>query len=169
MGIFSLFSVLGGGAWLAAESFREMREGDAVRAVDDSRDRYVAKYTDKELEEKYSKEIMDVSKHEALWRRIEEFKRDNPVWCEERRREDFSPYKIEEETFGWHAVGKRRLDLVGPTGRLYGNNKDETYILECHRNRVVNMLLETHWKFTERVAKTRAASRYPYEASRRRW
>lgn len=79
MGIGDLFSIFAGGAWLATETAKEIGE----RAVGEERSRlikaYIAEHTDPELEQRMMEDVKNPDMYDAVWERIESFKRDNPV------------------------------------------------------------------------------------------
>lgn len=65
-----------GGAWLAIETAKEIGE----RAVGEERSRltktYIAEHTDPELEQRMMEDVKNPDMYDAVWERIESFKRD---------------------------------------------------------------------------------------------
>lgn len=107
-----VFSILFGAGWVGKQVVSQMYT-DGKNAGEYSRQQqYIMLHTDKELELEYVNKIYDETKHDELWRELETFKRDNPVWCgknEKNRSHSFIHYTCD---IGWQDIGKGRLDLL---------------------------------------------------------
>lgn len=167
-----LFSILGGGAWLAKEAVLEICEDqdDLVRSkrIQD----FVEENTDQELEGRFNEEILLPSNCEKIWETLELFKRDNPVWCKRHERKGWrGQYTGEyyEPVFGWQDIGHKRIPLFGRNGSPYGKTQREGDVLDDNRKSVLQMLMETHGKMLRNIALTRARKKYPLKKSNRSW
>ena len=99
MGIGDLFSIFAGGALGGTETAQEIGE----RAVGEERSRlikaYIAEHTDPELEQRMMEDVKNPDMYDAVWERIESFKRDNPVFCDEEAKK--SLIKKYDGTYGY--------------------------------------------------------------------
>lgn len=173
MGIGDLFSIFAGGAWLATETAKEIGE----RAVGEKRSRlikaYIAEHTDPELEQRMMEDVKNPDMYDAVWERIESFKRDNPVFCDEEAKK--SLIKKYDGTygytsrFGWQNVGEERLPFRTANGSLYGKSQYQDLELDGNRNIAVMLLMQTYGKMKLSHAKTTAEKLYPIPKTNRNW
>ena len=173
MGIGDLFSIFAGGAWLATETAKEIGE----RAVGEERSRlikaYIAEHTDPKLEQRMMEDVKNPDMYNTVWERIESFKRDNPVFCDEeakkfliKRHDGTYDYA---SIFGWQDVGKRRLMFRTANGCLYGKSQYEDMELDGNRNIAVMLLMQTYGKMKLSHARATASELYPAQKSKRHW
>ena len=155
MGVGDLFTILAGGAWLTKEAVNEIGE----RADDQTRDalikKYIAEHTDPALERRLWEDVENPVMYDELWRRIETFKRDNPVYCNEdiikNTKKDYTG--IKEIVYSpWYDVGKRRplFRDANPSGLVY-------------------LLMQTYGKMKLSHAREEAERLYPIPKSKRSW
>ncbi len=153
MGVLGLFTMLAGGAWLTKETIRETGERGVEKYRTDMVRKYVAEHTDLKLEQEWAQKIDDPDCFEEVWTRLESFKRDNPVWCEQHSNKPrYSEYlqKMIEPSFGWQSIGKLRFKKI----------PDEL------RSVILNMLMQTHGKNTANAARQLASLEYPTPESK---
>lgn len=154
MGVLDLFTMMAGGAWLTKEAVRETGNRGVEKYRADLIQKYIAEHTDLELEQTWAQKIDDPDCYDEVWTRLESFKRDNPVWCEQHSNKPrYSEYlqKMVGPNFGWQSIGKLRLKKVS----------DEL------RGTVLNMLMQTHGKNTVIAARQLARLEYPEPESKR--
>lgn len=171
-GVGDLFSIIGGGAWLAKEAVGEICERQDNLANAELIEAFVSEHTDSELEERLRAEILTVSSYEEIWSELEQYKRDNPVWCKMHEKTGWQGQytgKYYEPVFGWQDVGKKRLPFFDDKGTVRGKNQQEESILSSNRNIVLQMLLETHGKMRRDIARVEAQKKYPLPKSNRSW
>lgn len=99
-----------------------------------------------------TKDVENPAKYEEIWRRIEEFKRDNPAWCfiniRESTREKYMEPGVTISSPWYNIVGKFRPDFFAPFGGIYGKTQRQTDYLESNRKLAVTLLMQTYWKKT---------------------
>jgi hypothetical protein len=170
--IGDLFGMIGGGAWLLKESVNAIGEHAGDRTRHALIEAYFAEHTDPILEERVNAEIENPACREAIWRRLEEYKRDNPVWCkrhEKRGWRDKYTGRWVSPPFGWQSIGVERIPFRDEKGRLYGKNQYEAMVLRGNRNRVLNLLMHTHGKMSMTEARYSADEKFPMPKSTRSW
>lgn len=136
MGVLDLFTMLAGGAWLAKETIRETADRGNEKYKHDLAKQYMEENTDIKLEQDFVRLLdRNCTGHDEIWTRLEEFKRDNPVWCELHSK---MPYyctytqKFVDPSLNWYHVGRAR--------QIVRDN--------VNRSTVLNMLMETCGKRT---------------------
>lgn len=170
MGVLELYEILFGGAWVTKELFKEAGERGVEKRRSELIKQYVAEHTDLELEERLMREVESPSKYNEVWERIENFKRENPVYC--KREADKSWKKKYDGTygyfsrFGWQDVGYSRLEFRTSKGSLYGKTQREDILLEGNRNIAVYLLMQTYGKMKLSHAKTQAENMYRPQRSK---
>ncbi len=169
-GIGDLFGILGGGAWLAKEGVREICEQTDNRTNKALVDAFVAEHTDLELEEKWKKVLLDPARHDNIWRTLERYKRDNPVWCRQYEKAGwYGEYtrQLHEPSFGWQDIGNKCVPLLDEKGTVRGRNAQEENRLAVNRSLVLQMLMETSGKMRQDIALLEARKKYPLPKSDR--
>ena len=170
--IGDLFSMIGGGAWLLKESANAIGEcaDDSVRSA--LIEAYIAEHTDPILEERLRAEIEDPACCQVIWQRLEEYKRDNPVWCRQHEEQSWRGQhtkKMYSPAFGWQSIGVERIPFRDEQGKLHGKNQTEEKILACNRNRVLALLMHTYGKMTIAEARYYVEEKFPTPKSTRSW
>ncbi len=171
-GVGDLFSIIGGGAWLAKEAVNEIGERQENLANAELVEAFVSEHTDLELEERLRAEILTASSYEKIWSELEQYKRDNPVWCRMHEQAGWRGQytgKYYEPVFGWQDVGQKRLPFFDDAGTVRGKNQQEEGILSANRNIVLQMLLEMRGKMRKDIALIEARKQYPLSKSNRSW
>lgn len=151
---------MAGGAFIAREAGVEIVERAESKERAKLIREFVEQHTDKQLEEKLMADVKNPSMYDKIWRRLEEFKRDNPLFCKART--------TEYAGFGWGNVGKERLGFFNAKGGLYGRSQYEELVLRGNRNIAVYLLMQTYGKMTENHANNMARKKYPLKPSKRR-
>lgn len=141
MGILDLFTMIGGGAWLTKEAIRETADRGEEKHKCNLAKRYMEENTDIELEQEFARLLdRDYASHDEIWTRLEEFKRDNPVWCEQHSQKPYYctyTQKFVEPSLNWYHVGRKR--------QIVGNG--------VNRGTVLSMLMATCGKRTVDAAR----------------
>ena len=154
-----LFGILAGGAFVAREACIEIGE----KAEGEERAKqikvFIAEHTDAELEQRLTADVENPSMYEEVWKRLEEFKRDNPVFCKQ--------HTSQYDRFGWANVGKERLNFRSEKGSLIGSSQNEELILKSNRNVAVYLLMQTYGKMTVNAALEAAREKYPLKPTKR--
>lgn len=104
-GVVDLFTILAGGAWLTKESVKSILELEDNKANARQIFSFIEEHTDEALEAKYRADIDNPENSEQIWRTLELFKRDNPVWCKKHEDKDW----VGQPLFGWQYVGKKEF------------------------------------------------------------
>lgn len=160
-GVVDLFTILAGGAWLTKESVKSILELEDNKANARQIFSFIEEHTDEALEAKYRADIDNPENSEQIWRTLELFKRDNPVWCKKHEDKDW----VGQPLFGWQDVGKKRIPLhaASSASRSKPRTCEGLYI---NRALVLNMLMQTHGKMTVAMARSEAKKKYPLPHSR---
>lgn len=171
MGVLSLYTVLAGGAWLTKEYILEVseREDDNIRGR--AIKNYITEHTDPEIEEQMRKYVA-TAPDSKIWKRIETFKRDNPVYCvREIRRNPPSIVTCYDGTkrkyvnsICWSRVGNERYSFYASK-----NTQCEQMLASDHRKRAVCYLMQTYGKKAYSHAKAEAERLFPMKKSKRSW
>lgn len=166
MGVLDFYTMLAGGAWLAKETVKEVGERGSESHRSALWDQFVAEHTDLELERQLMKMVEDPACYNAVWERLEQFKRDNPVWCSQHEEKGYYSEwdnRYIDPGFGWQSIGKERLEFFKNYGSyehpyysIYGKSKYETQCLAANRKDVLNMLMQIQGKMTLRRARLEA-------------
>lgn len=158
-GVGDLFGILAGAAFVAREVGIEISE----RAEGEVRSKlikeFVAEHTDVELEHKLIADVENPYKYDEVWNRLEEFKRNNPIFCKK--------HTSQYDRFGWENVGKARLRFRDSNGTLIGKNQNEELALKGNRNIAVYLLMQTYGKMTENSALEAAREKFPLKPTKR--
>ena len=118
-------------------------------------------------------DVKNPDMYDAVWERIESFKRNNPVFCDEEAKKSLikkydGTYDYTSR-FGWQNVGKERLPFRTANGSLYGKSQYQDLELDGNRNIAVMLLMQTYGKMKLSHAKTTAKKLYPIPKSNRNW
>lgn len=171
-GIGDLFGIFGGGAWLAKESVREICEQADNRTNKELIDAFVAEHTSLELEQRLKDELLDPDSHENVWKRLEVYKRENPMLCKKHEKSRWRgqyTQQFYQPNFGWQDIGQRRIPLLDKKDAVRGKNIQEESQLAANRNLVLHMLMEVHGKMRHDIAPLEARKKYPLPKSKRSW
>lgn len=170
MGVLDLFTILAGGAWLTKETFHEIGERGVEKHCAQQFHTFIAQHSDPGLERELSAMVEDRSSYNAVWERIEQFKRDNPVWCSQHEEKGYRGYdgKYIEPGFGWQSVGKERLPFHNTAGALDSANQNYSARLSYNRLLAVSMLMQTYGKMSLVDARDAANKKYISISSKRK-
>lgn len=167
-GVVDLFTILAGGAWLTKESVKSILELEDNKANARQIFSFIEEHTDEALEAKYRADIDNPENSEQIWRTLELFKRDNPVWCKKHENKGWVgqyTHKYYPPLFGWQDVGKKRIPLHAASSA--SQSKPMTCEdLNINRGLVLNMLMQTHEKMTVSMARSEAEKKYPLPHSK---
>lgn len=171
MGVLSLYTVLAGGAWLTKEYILEAYEREDDNARGRAIKNYIAEHTNPEIEEQMRKYVATTPDSE-IWKRIETFKRDNPVYCEREIRRN--PPNIVTwydgtkrkyvNTICWSRVGNERYSFYASKNTQY-----EQTLASDHRKQAVCYLMQTYGKKAYSHAEAEAKKLFPMKKSKRGW
>lgn len=158
-GVGDLFGILAGGAFVAREAGIEICERAEGEARSKLIKEFVVEHTDAELEQKLTADVENPSMYNDVWKRLEEFKRDNPLFCKK--------HTSQYDRFGWENVGKERLPFRDAKGTLIGKSQNEELILKSNRNIAVYLLMQTYGIMTANSALEAAREKYPLKPTKR--
>lgn len=170
-GVISLFVIFAGVFWLIKEAMRESGEKRANQKQDQLANDFIKKHTDLAMENALRKRVEDPAYYDAVWERLETYKKDNPVWCkehEERGHYDANGRYV-EPVFGWQSVGKERIAFRDVDGSLTPRNLNYSMQLAYNRDHIVGMLMQTYGKMSLVNARDAANKKYPVIPSKRKW
>lgn len=172
--IGDFFGILFGGAYVAKEVVSQAVEDAAEQERSLVIRKFIEEHTDLELERKLRKQVEDPTQTELVWRRIEEYKRDHPVYCKSHELEPIYFEALNEYIdphFWWQDVGKKRITLFGRYNSLNGRSVNESMQLEDNRKLVLELLIETYNPNLMSVgtAKRTARTKFPSKPSKRKW
>ncbi len=159
-GLEDVLTAAAGGAYLVAHSISDgakEQDGAVTLSRQEAADAYVKSHANLELQSKLYADLLVPFKTWEIWARLEDFKRDNPDFCEEHPREySYSTYpKI---TYTWRDVGNSRPALFSEKGLPFPKNQREYDELASTRDSVLDLLMETYgerpvrdWEFEARL------------------
>ena len=167
-GVADLFTILAGGAWLTKEAVKSSLELEENKANARQIFGFIEEHTDEVLEAKCRADIDNPDCSEQVWRTLELFKRDNPVWCKKHESEGWVGQYTKtyyQPPFGWQDVGKKRIALHTAPSSPQPKSKERA-ALDINRGIILNMLMQTHGKMTVAMARLEAEKKYPLPHSK---
>lgn len=123
-GVDDLFAILAGGGYALAKGAQSGSDKTRLGMYHGLKDEYLALNTDPALEAHLKKQIEDPACYNAVWERIEAYRR----------------------VRGWEPV--ERLPFFDKKGNLHPRNQYDETTLHGNRNRTLGMLMQTYGKLT---------------------
>lgn len=164
-GVTDLFGMIAGGAWLTKEAIKENLELSGNRAQAQQVLAYIEEHTDVELEKRLREELLSPACYDSVWRRIETYKRDNPLWCRQHETAAWQGQYTGTEyqpLFGWQDVGKKRLpfwdESASPDSAA---SKEAAASFNTNRGIALSLLMQTYGKTPLAIAQIEAERKYP--------
>lgn len=161
-GVSDLMWILGGISYKAIDGTKKLVSEEKSRTMSEFIQNYILENTDSLLERMVSEKVSDPQKYEEVWRKIEEFQRDNPIsgWC--RRYKGSSiictpqfPSDI-PHTFTLDDIGKKRLYFWSEAKNKRANKSEMENIFYDYQEIAITLLMWTYGKETRSSARKNA-------------
>lgn len=139
-GVGDLFMILLGGGALASKSIKSKEAQFDSCVKQELEEHFVKRYTDSELEERVTLDVLDPEKYDDIWNRIEKYKNENGIVYLEDSKNPYSP---------WNQYACiKRVPFRDSRGSLQGKNRAESDLLEHYRSAAIAMLMHTYGKMS---------------------
>lgn len=165
-GVDDLMWILGGVSYKAIDATKKLASEEKSRTKSEFIQTYILENTDSSLEKRVGEDVSDPQKYEEMWRRIEQFQRDNPVsgWC--RRYKGSSiiytpqfPSSI-PHNFSLADVGKKRLYFWSKAKNKRAYQSEMENIFYDYQEIAIALLMWTYGKESKGSARKNAMMIY---------